>query len=100
MCQTMITEQRTMLRPQITRSEIEEMKREKAEKIAGGQQIYACIKKSSKYYGQGQCGALFPVFVLAKELGDYHVQGGPGGQYRLSDVNLYVVADGVKLRIK
>lgn len=59
----------------------------------GGQQIYAKIKKSSKYYGQTKPGALFPVFVDAGIRDDYKVQGGPGGQYRLVDVNLFVLDD-------
>lgn len=83
----------------ITPRTIAEMKRERDEKIAAGQQLFACIKKSSKYYGQGEPGALFPVHILATRGEDYPVQGGPGGQYRLSDVNLYAVADGAKLRI-
>ncbi|MCP5268390.1 MAG: hypothetical protein H6943_05025 [Zoogloeaceae bacterium] len=60
--------------------------------VRGGQRIFAKIKRSSKYFGQGEKGALFPVYIEAS-YGDYHVQGGPGGQYRLSDVNLFVVSD-------
>lgn len=29
----------------------------------------------------------------------YAVQGGPGGQYRLKDVNLFIVEDGREMRI-
>lgn len=72
---------------------------EKAEKVRSGQQLYAKIKRTSKYYGQGEKGALFPVFVKAGYPEGYMVQGGPGGQYRLSDVNLYVVEEGREMRI-
>lgn len=64
------------------------------------QQIHARIKKTSKYYGQTKPGALFPVFIRRDEFDDYHVTGGPGGQYRLADVNLFVVGeDGHELKI-
>ena len=80
------------------RLKIADYKRQKAEKVKSGQQIYAKIKKSSKYYGQGD-GGLFEVFVEAGNREAYVVQGGPGGQYRLTDVNLYIVEDGSELRI-
>ncbi|ANH74566.1 hypothetical protein ACS15_1719 [Ralstonia insidiosa] len=51
--------------------------------------LFAEIKRSSKYYGQSGRGELFPVVVLAG--GEYVVQGGPGGQYRLKDVWLWAV---------
>ena len=84
------------------RAEVEAYEAAKAAKVKRGQQLYAKIKKTSKYYGQGEKGALFPVFIDAGRSGydaDYAVQGGPGGQYRLADVNLFVVADGRELRI-
>lgn len=83
----------------------EEMAREMGEKearVRRGQQLYAKIKRSSKYYGQGKEGALFEVFVESSPSSSpevYVVQGGPGGQYRLKDVNLYVVEDGRAMRI-
>lgn len=83
----------------ITRSQIVEAQRKKQEQANAGQQLHAKIKRSSKYYGQGQLGALFPVFIDAQNKGEYVVQGGPGGQYRLTDVNLFVVDNGVELRI-
>lgn len=43
--------------------------------------------------------ALFKVFVEVGNPETYLVQGGPGGQYRLSDVNLYIVQDGREMRI-
>lgn len=70
----------------------------KAEKVRRGQQLHAKIKRTSKYFGQSAPGALFSVF-LDPACGDYCVQGGPGGQYRLADVNLFVIEDGQELRI-
>ena len=82
----------------ITRDDIARIKAEKAQKIKQGQQLYAKIKKSSKYYGQAEPGELFKVFV-DPACGSYCVQGGPSGQYRLADVSLCVVVDGVELKI-
>ena len=82
----------------VSRRQIEAEQRDKRER-AEGQQLFAAIKKSSQYYGQTTKGELFPVFIMASHSYGYHVQGGPGGQYRLSDVNLYVVEDGHTLRI-
>ncbi len=82
------------------RAKVALYKREKAERISCGQQIYARIKKSSKYYGQTAPGDLFPVYVEATGYREgYVVQGGPGGQYRLQDVNLYVVENEHEMRI-
>lgn len=82
------------------RSAIEKYKAEKTEKVKSGQQIYARIKQSSKYFGQGDTDdALFEVYVEAGHHEAYLVQGGPGGQYRLSDVDLYVVDGGREVRI-
>lgn len=83
----------------ITRSSIEQAQREKAAKVVAGQQLYAKIKRSSKYYGQTEKGELFKVFVEAGHPDSYVVQGGPGGQYRLADVNLFVCEGGLALRI-
>lgn len=62
-----------------------------------GQQIQARIKRSSEY--AHQTDKLFPVRVGKPPYGDYAVQGGPGGVYRLRDVNLYVIEDGQKYRL-
>lgn len=60
--------------------------------------LYAEIKRSSKYYGQTERGELFAVSILCG--GEYVVQGGPGGQYRLSDVWLWVRdGEGKKMRL-
>lgn len=69
-----------------------------------GQQLYAEIKKSSKYAHQASLARSrgeypFQVRVQNDHGGEYCVAGGPGGQYRLRDVNLYVISDGRKLRI-
>ena len=80
------------------RAEVNRLKAEKAQKIKQGQQLYARIKKSSKYFGQTAPGELFGVFV-DPAYGAYCVQGGHGGQYRLEDVHLCVVVDGKTLAI-
>lgn len=54
-----------------------------------GQKLLARIRPSSKYFGQSAEGELFPVVVASRD--DYGVIGGPGGKYRLCDVDLFVV---------
>ena len=81
------------------RAKVAAYEAEKAEKVKSGQQLYAKIKRTSKYYGQGERGALFPVYVEAGWAEGYVVQGGPGGQYRLKDVNLFIMDDGREMRI-
>lgn len=56
-----------------------------------GQKLLARIRPSSKYFGQGGEGAMFAVCI--GQAGNYCVLGGPGGQYRLIDVDLFVVFD-------
>ena len=59
-------------------------------------QLYARIKRSSKYYysQHNPEQPLFPVSLSSiKTAGDYCVHGGPGSQYRKSDVALYVKVD-------
>ncbi len=81
------------------RSALAEYERERATRISAGQQLYAKIKRSSKYFGQAGKDDLFQVYIVAHR-GEYVVEGGPGGQYRLADVNLFVVGeDGFALRI-
>jgi hypothetical protein len=70
-----------------------------------GQQLYAEIKKSSKYAHQAEwCrsqGYGYPFKVRIREASDgYVVKGGVVGQYSLSDVNLYVLEGGKKIRVK
>lgn len=63
------------------------------------QQLYAKIKKSSKYYGQTAPGKLFEVHV-EKEGGWEYVVHGNNNDYRLVDVNLFVVGqNGQELKI-
>lgn len=73
------------------------------------QQLYAKIKRTSKYAdqnetaAQGSWGLPFPVEIQLSRIAiskDYVVKGGPGGQYRLADVNLFVKCDdGTDLKI-
>ncbi len=63
--------------------------------LGSGQRLLARIRPSSKYFGQGEEGKLFPIVVASK--GEYGIVGGPGGQYRLRDVDLFAVfADDVE----
>lgn len=62
----------------------------KCQELRGtGQKLLARIRPTSKYYGQGHEGELFPVVLASRD--DYGVIGGPGGQYRLADVDLFAV---------
>lgn len=63
-----------------------------------GQQLYAQIKKCSVY--AHQTDQLFPVRVGQPTPSDFVVAGGPGGVYRLCDVDLYVVTNGKQTRLK
>jgi hypothetical protein len=56
--------------------------------LVTGQKLFARIRESSKYFGQSDAGQLFPVVVTSQK--EYTVVGGPGGQYRLKDVDLFV----------
>lgn len=73
------------------RQKFDALKARDAALTENGQRLMARIRRSSKYHDQGEAGALFPVCVTGA--GDYCVQGGPGGQYRLDDVDLFVVYD-------
>lgn len=77
----------------------EQYEAEKVVLVTSGQQLYAKIKRTSKYYGQGEIDGLFEVFVDPRIRDEYKVQGGPGGQYRLSDVTLWVKAGNAALKI-
>ncbi len=69
------------------------------------QQLYAEIRRSSKYAHQAewcrQQGYGYPFKVAIGYSGDdYVVTGGVGGRYRLEDVTLYVIDEqGHKVRI-
>lgn len=62
-----------------------------------GQQLYAHLKKSSEY--AHQTDKSFKVRVDKAPYDDYVVHGGPGGVYRLRDVNFYVIEDGKQYRL-
>lgn len=68
-------------------------------------QLYAKIKKSSKYFHQNQMaidngyGLPFPVEVAPDNFMGYVIKGGPGGQYTANDVNLYAIVDGVEIKL-
>lgn len=67
------------------------------------QQLYAKIKKSSKYASQialAERDGVYPFPVMIQCFNDYVVKGGPGGQYRLKDVALFVKADDKFIKIK
>mgnify|MGYP000614897012 CR=1 FL=1 len=53
----------------ITRDDIARIKAEKAQKIKQGQQLYAKIKRNSKYAGQAGRNEVFPVYIVAEEAG-------------------------------
>lgn len=81
---------RTIDREQLRR-DFEATAARQAELTQQGQKLMARIRPGSKYYGQGQEDALFAVCIGPS--GEYNVLGGPGGQYRLSDVDLFAVFD-------
>lgn len=83
------------LDPEQMRREFAEIEARQASLTKYGQRLMARIRKSSKYYiGQGGDDALFPISIGFA--GDYCVHGGPGGQYRLKDVDLFAVFDDQK----
>jgi hypothetical protein len=73
------------------REEFAAIEARQEELTRGGQKLLARIRPTSKYYGQGGEGELFPVCIGRP--GEYSVLGGPGGQYRLLDVDLFAVFD-------
>lgn len=62
-----------------------------------GQQLYARIRKTSKY--AHQTDKLFQVRVGKPPYDNYVVHGGPGGVYALRDVHFFVLVDGKPLRL-
>lgn len=85
----------------------EELDRRAIEFASTPQQLYAKVRIDSKYAYQNKkaekdpdrWGWPFRVRIVGCQRSDYLVQGGPGGQYRLDDVDLYVVEDGVEVQI-
>jgi hypothetical protein len=53
-------------------------------------QLYAEIRRDSEYSHQASKGELFPITLADGPASEHVVVGGPGGQYRLKDVNLYI----------
>lgn len=70
-------------------------------------QLYAKIKKSSKYFSQNDTaeeqgfGLPFPVEVSpdGNSSGGYVIKGGPGGQYMAKDVHLYAIESGIEIKL-
>lgn len=62
-------------------------------------QLYAEIRRESEYSHQTDKGELFPVRLAEGPASGHIVIGGPGGQYRLKDVHLYIKHDGKPTRI-
>lgn len=68
-----------------------------------GQQLYAEIKKTSQYANQRDWPGWptpFPVAIVPGDPCGYVVKGGVGGQYRLEDVQLFVIDGEKKVRIR
>lgn len=89
------------------RAEYERRQNEKSAFVRQGQQLYAKVKESSKDSGQNaiakndpeQWGWPFAVRIVGSNHCGCLVQGGPGGQYPLGDVDLFVVEDGCEIQI-
>jgi hypothetical protein len=91
-----MTQERTFLRKidYVAMQAEEDARQLKIQQLqATGQKLFARIRPSSKYYGQGGEvwgdgeDFLFPVVITSSP--EYRVSGGPGGQYRLKDVDLF-----------
>lgn len=91
----------------VQRALAEELDHQAAEFARTPQQIYAKIRAESKYVHQNESaerepdrwGWPFRVRIVGGPRSGYLVQGGPGGQYRLDDVDLFVIEDGVEVKI-
>lgn len=62
-----------------------------------GQQLYARLRKTSKY--AHQTDKLFEVRVGKPPYDNFVVHGGPGGVYALRDVHFYVLVDGKPIKL-
>ena len=94
------------INPVVTEGELaaEQAQEDRANRrrAAAGTPLVASIKSTSKYFGQGKEGARFPVSIQAwdERLADaYVVRGGPGGQYRLADVNLFALVGDSEVKL-
>lgn len=80
-------------------AEVEAMNQAREARATRGVVLHARIRKDSKYFGQTAPGNLFKVYVQ-DTTGLYVLGGGPGGQYRLRDVDLFAeVAPGRFIQI-
>jgi len=78
------------------------------EALDRGQKYFAKIRKDSPYVGQiswakarPQIGYPFPVRLTDRgPLDEYCVKGGPGGQYRIEDLDIYMEKGGKLVRVK
>lgn len=69
---------------------------------------FAKIKKTSRYAGQigwakvqKHIGYPFPVRLTDRSaMEQYCIKGGPGGQYRIEDVDLYIERDGKFVKVR
>lgn len=71
-------------------------------RASAGTQLAASIKKTSKYFGQGKEGERFPVSIQvwdSRYADLYVVRGGPGGQYRLADVDLFAMVGDCQVKL-
>ena len=69
------------------------------------QQIYAKIKRNSKYFYQNEmakrdCKLSFQVAVKDVGRDGYCIMGGPGKYYRLANLNLFVIDKGIEIIIR
>ena len=69
-------------------------------------QLYAMIKKNTKYYSQRTYHTdnkgkpiPFDIEIDEKETNGYAAKGGVGGQYPIKDLNFYVKVNGKFTRI-
>ncbi|KAF1072671.1 MAG: hypothetical protein GAK45_00106 [Pseudomonas citronellolis] len=62
-----------------------------------GQQLYARLRKTSKY--AHQTDKLFKVRVGKPPYDNFVVHGGPGGVYALRDVHFYVLVDDKPMKL-
>ncbi len=66
-------------------------------------QLFAVVRESSKYHSQNEIAreqGYFPIPVtIQPSLDSFVVKGGPGGQYRLEDVDIFVEYGGEWVQI-
>ncbi len=62
-------------------------------------QLFARIKKSSKYFGQTESGALFKVTLTSGYSELSHSVSGNGNDYRYTDLDFFMIFNGIKIKI-